>query len=86
MNAGRQLEPGTRIRVRQAIRSRDDAWTVEVEGRVLSHRPEATASWFAHGKGGKVWLTRIRLQKDDGEITTLNLDPLTRITILQPPP
>ena len=85
MNAGRQLKPGTRIRVDQTIRSRGDAWTVQVEGRVLSHQPEKTASWFAHGKHGKVWLTRLRLKKDDGEITTLNLDPETQITVLQAP-
>jgi len=85
MQAGPALKPGTRIRVTQTIRSRDDEWTAEVEGEVLSHRPEKTESWFAHGKYGKVWLNRIRLKKDDGEITTLNLDAETRVTVLQVP-
>jgi hypothetical protein len=82
MQAGQQIKPNTRVRVAQTIRGRDNAWTCEVEGVVLSHQPEKSESWFAHGKSGKIWLTRLRLRKDDGEITTLNLDQDSRVTIL----
>ncbi|UCG32369.1 MAG: hypothetical protein JSU68_11960 [Phycisphaerales bacterium] len=85
MQAGRQIKPNTRVRVAQTIHGRKDAWTCEVEGVVLSHQPEKSESWFAHGKNGRVWLTRIRLRKDDGEITTLNLDHDSRVTILKEP-
>lgn len=77
-----QLQPGTRVRVEQHIRLRERAWTNEVTGEVLSHKPENTASWFAHSNNGRLWLNRIRLKKDDGEIVVLNVDPETHVTIL----
>ena len=76
------IQPGQRIRVRHAIDRREGDWTTQTEGVVLRVRPEQTGSWFAHGKDHKLWLLRVRLQKDDGEITTLNLDPLTEIELL----
>ncbi|MBX3395112.1 MAG: hypothetical protein KF841_07055 [Phycisphaerae bacterium] len=44
-----------------------------------------TGSWFAHGKGDKLWLTRLRLRRDDGELVDFNLDQDTRITLLSNP-
>jgi hypothetical protein len=85
MPAPPRLVPGTRVRILQAINSRCDQWTTEVEGEVISHQPEMTGSWYVHGKGGRLWLDRIRLRKDDGEITTLNLTRDTCITILKTP-
>ena len=83
--AGRILRAGTRVRVTQIIRGRDTGWTTQVEGEVLSHAAEKTGSWFAHGRHDRVWLDRIRLRKDDGEVTALNLDQHSQITILQEP-
>ena len=82
MTPARTLEPGTRVRVRQTISGRESKWTSDVEGEVISHGPEKTGSWFAQGKDDKLWLDRLRLKKDDGEITVLNLDGRTEITIL----
>jgi len=85
MSAAPKLSPGTRVRIVQAINSRADRWATEVEGEVLSHQRETTGSWFAHGKGGRLWLDRVRLRKDDGEITALNLAPQSQIIILLAP-
>jgi hypothetical protein len=49
---------------------------------VLVVRAEPTGSWYAHGKDDKLWLNRIRLRKDDGEITTIVVDQHTRFEVL----
>ncbi len=69
-----ELKPGQRIRVTQTIDRRAGDWHVAVEGIVQAVELGKTGSWFAHGKDDKFWLRRIRLRKDDGEITVLNLD------------
>jgi hypothetical protein len=76
------LLPGQRVRIRQEIDRREGNWTADVVGTVLDVRPEKTGSWFAHGKDVRLWLNRVRLQKDDGEVTTLVIDPCTRYEIL----
>jgi len=76
------LKPGQRVRITQTIDRRDQDWQRTVVGVIQSVQPEKTASWFAHAKNGKYWLWRIRLAKDDGELTTVNVDPHTRIEIL----
>ena len=76
------IPAGTRVSVQQRIVQRDETWETTVEGEVISHELEPTGSWFAHGKNDKLWLPRLRLKKADGEITTLNLDDNSTITIL----
>ncbi len=75
---------GTMVRVEQRIVQRDQTWQTTVEGEVISHEMEPTGAWYAHGKNDKLWLARLRLKKPDGEITALNLDSHSRITILKP--
>jgi len=74
-----KIAPGQRIRVTQSIIGRDTQWTTRVEGIVESCRSETTGSWYAHGKHDKLWLIRIRLRKDDGELTTLVIDHNSRV-------
>lgn len=81
-----KLKPGDRIRVTQRIESRTGAWPSRVEGTVESCKWEPTGSWFAHGKDDRLWLLRVRLRKDDGEITTLVIDRNSEIDLLTPPP
>lgn len=85
MNTG-QNEPraGQRVRILQEIDRREGNWTNEVVGTVVSVEPEKTGSWFAHGKDEKFWLNRIRLRKDDGELTTVVVDQYTRYEIVNP--
>ncbi len=80
------IPPGTRVRVEQVIQRRVGAYSTVVEGEVLSHDMEPTGSWYAHGKKDKLWLIRLRIKKPDGEISVLNLDSNSRITILKPGP
>ena len=43
------------------------------------YRQAKTGSWFAHAKDDQLWLDRLELRLDDGEITILNLDQYTVI-------
>ena len=79
-----QLTPGARVKVIQQIPARDYAWTSDVKGTVVEFRQKPTGSWFAHSRNDKLWLDRLVLRKDDGEITTLNLDDYSRIEVETP--
>src|SRR6185437_15969270 len=74
-----QLSPGTRVKVTQQIAGRYYAWPTEVVGTVVSYQQKPTGSWYAHSSNDKLWLDRLTLRKDDGEITTLNLDEYSAI-------
>ena len=71
--------PGTRVRVTQQIARRDDAWINTVEGVITRYQQAKTGSWFAHAKDDQLWLDRLELRTDDGELTTLNLDQFSVI-------
>lgn len=49
-------------------------WTTTVEGEALRFGQRKTGSWFAHSKDDKLWLDRLEIRKDDGEIVVCNLD------------
>jgi len=66
--------PGQRVRVTQQMPLRDDTWQNVVEGEVTRYRQAKTGSWFAHAKDDQLWLDRLELRLDDGEIVILNLD------------
>ncbi len=76
------LKPGQPVRVWQTIDRRESDWITPVVGTVQSVYREKTGSWHAHGKDGRLWLLRLRLVKPDGETTTLVVDHLTRIELL----
>ena len=77
-----QLAPGTIVEVTQQIPHRNRTWTNTVRGTIVSYQQKQTGSWFAHSKDDKLWLDRLRLRKDDGELTTLNLDASSHIEVL----
>lgn len=77
-----KLQPGIRIRVNHTIHRRDGDWHTSVTGEVLSCGQEKTGSWYAHSPTGRLILTRIHLRKDDGELTSINLDEGSRVEIL----
>jgi hypothetical protein len=81
MNAD-QLKPGQRVRITQTIERRAGDWNATVTGVIESVDTSTTGSWFAHGRDDKFWLRRIRLRKDDGEISTLNADLRTDVELL----
>lgn len=53
-----------------------------VEGVVMDAGQQKTGSWYAHSKDHKLWLDRLVLKKDDGEIVYLNLDRYSAIDVL----
>ena len=76
-----QLKPGARVTVTQQIAARNHTWTTAVKGTVQSFQQKPTGSWFAHSRGDKLWLDRLVLKLDNGEITTLNLDDYTHVEL-----
>ncbi len=73
------LKAGTRVRVTQQMPTPTGAWTTTIEGIVQRWRQATTGSWFAHSKDDRLWLDRLEVQLDDGEITLLNLDQYSRV-------
>ena len=76
------IRPGQRVRISKRIERREGDWTLEVEGVVEQYAPDWTGSWFAHGKNDKLWLNRILIRKDDGELSDVIVDRFTRVEIL----
>jgi len=74
--------PGTRVRITQQISQRAQVFTKALEGTVLRQERQSSGSWFARNKNDLLWLDRLILQKDDGEISIFNLDEFTRIEVL----
>jgi hypothetical protein len=72
-------QPGTRVRVTQQIAQRDRVWTNTIEGVITRFQQAKTGSWFAHAKDDQLWLDRLELRLDDGELCILNLDQFSVI-------
>jgi hypothetical protein len=70
---------GDRVRVTQQVPRRTETTTTEVEGVILRAGQQKTGSWFAHAKDKKLWLDRLELRLDDGELVTINLDQFSRV-------
>jgi hypothetical protein len=66
--------PGMRVRVTQQIPFGKAGTRITVEGTIVRFGQQKTGSWFAHGKDDKLWLDRLEMKKDDGEIVVVNLD------------
>lgn len=75
------LSPGTRVRVTQQMPQVEKVWTTCVDGTVVRWRQSTTGSWFAHARNDRLWLDRLELRRDDGELVTLNLD---RYSVIEP--
>jgi hypothetical protein len=80
-----QLKAGAKVRVTQQIAARDYSLGTDVCGTIVAFEQKRTGSWFAHSKGDRLWLDRLVIRKDDGEISTLNLDEFSHIEIETPP-
>ncbi len=74
------FSPGTRVRVTQQISNSHDApWSNSIEGLVCRYRQSKTGSWFAHSKDDRLWLDRLEIEREDGELVVLNLDQFTKL-------
>lgn len=77
-----QFKPGQKVMVTQQIPQRDEVWTNKVGGEVVRYEQRKTGSWYAHSKDDKLWLDRLVVRKDDGEIVVFNLDPYTHVELV----
>ncbi len=75
--------PGTPVCVKQQVNRRGESYEAEVVGVVVGWEEQATGSWHAHSKEGKLHLTRLRLCKEDGELVLLVIDDSTVIAKLE---
>ncbi len=75
--------PGSRVRVTQQLPQRDRSWSNTVEGVITRYKQAKTGSWFAHAKDDQLWLDRLELRLDDGELVILNLDRYSVIEEIQ---
>lgn len=73
------LEPGSRVRITKQVARQGTALTNTVEGTVVKAEQRKTGSWFAHSKDDRLWLDRLEITKDDGEIYICNVDAHTVI-------
>jgi hypothetical protein len=75
-----RFTPGTRVRVIQQIPRLTGAMVSKpIDGVIIRFGQQKTGSWFAHAQDDKLWLDRLELRKDDGELIVLNLDQYTRV-------
>ncbi len=70
---------GQMVTVTQQIPQGDQVWATRVTGKIVAFRQKKTGSWFAHAKDAKLWLDRLRIEKQDGELVEMNLDQYTRV-------
>ena len=79
-----QFVPGAKVQVTQQIPHRDRTWTNLIKGEIVSFEQRPTGSWFAHSKSDRLWLDRMVIKREDGEIMTLILDDYSYVEILPP--
>jgi hypothetical protein len=75
--------PGTVVKVTQQIPRHESTVTAVVTGKVVRQERQPSGSWYARNARNKVWLDRLVIQKDDGEISILNLDEYTAVEVVQ---
>lgn len=82
MATGAMYETGQRVRVTQQVPRGAGAWTITVEGVVLAQEQQKSGSWYAHTKDKKVWVDRLQIRKDNGEVVWLNLDQYSSVEVV----
>jgi len=76
------LAPGTRVRITKQVPRQGQPPVITVEGTVVAFEQRKTGSWYAHAKDDRLWLDRLEITKDDGEVYVCNVEPSTRIEII----
>ena len=69
-----RFKPDQRVRITQTIAWGRHKDVVTVDGTIIRLGQQKTGSWFAHARDDKLWIDRIELKRDDGEIVVCNLD------------
>ncbi len=78
-----EFQPGQKVVVIQQIPQRERIWTTRVAGTVVAYEQRKTGAWFAPSKDDRLWLDRLVLRKDDGEIAVCNLDRYSRVELAE---
>ncbi len=76
------IQPGQRVRVTQQVPRQSGTMAITIEGTVVRMGQGKTGSWFAHSKDHKLWLDRLELRKDDGEMVVCNLDQYSSVQVV----
>lgn len=76
------FKAGQRVAITQQIPRKTEVWTDRIEGEVVRTEQKKTGSWYAHSKDDKLWLDRLVIRKDDGEVVTCNLDQYTHVEVV----
>ncbi len=76
-----EFTPGQVVTVVQQIPQRERVWTNRISGTVERYEQKKTGSWFAGAKDDRLWLDRLVIKKEDGEIVVFNLDRFTRVEL-----
>ncbi len=71
------------MRVTQQVPRLSGSMGTSVEGVVLRVGQQKTGSWYAHSKDKKLWIDRVELRKDDGELAYVNLDRYSHVDVLE---
>ena len=75
------FKPGQRVVITQQIPHHSEVWTTQIIGTIQRYEQLKTGSWFAHARDHKLWLDRLIIRKDDGEIVVCNLDAYTHVEL-----
>ena len=73
---------GSRVRVTKQLSHGEDLSPFTVEGEIVRMGQQKTGSWYAHSRDKKLWLDRLELRKDDGEIVIMNLDQRSVVELI----
>ena len=73
------VEVGMRVRVTQQMVRGAESSSSSIEGEVVRCGQQKTGSWFAHARDKKLWLDRLELRMDDGELVVVNLDQYSAV-------
>ena len=77
-----RYEPGQRVRITQQIPRQTGTLLTTIEGTVVDCAKQKTGSWYAHSRDHKLWLDRLEVRKDDGELVYVNLDRYTHVELV----
>jgi len=73
---------GSRVRVTSSLARGAEHSPFVVEGEILRMGQQKTGSWYAHSRDKKLWLDRLELRKDDGELVVVNLDDQSVVEVI----
>jgi hypothetical protein len=77
-----RYEPGQRVRITQQIPRQTGSLLTTIEGTIVESVRQKSGSWYAHSPDHKLWLDRLEIRKDDGEIVFMNVDRNTHVELV----